>query len=46
LEVTIYIVNSYFDYDDYNEPVKTYLDDRFTYTNLPGMTKASFIYIQ
>ena len=46
MEVGIYLVNSYFDSDDYNSPVNTYIDDRFFYNLVPQYTKSSLIYIQ
>ncbi|CAI2372806.1 unnamed protein product [Moneuplotes crassus] len=46
LEVGIYVVNSYFDFDDYNSPIKTYIDDRFFYYLVPGNTVTSNVYIQ
>lgn len=30
------VVNRYFDFDDYKSPIKSFLDDRFTYMTLPG----------
>mmetsp|Transcript_6199 Transcript_6199/g.5324 ORF Transcript_6199/g.5324 Transcript_6199/m.5324 type:complete len:222 (+) Transcript_6199:475-1140(+) len=44
--MTVYVVNSYFDAEDYNDPIKTYIDDRFIYSLIPGYTKLSSIYIQ
>ena len=46
LGIALYVVNSYFDFDDYNNPVKTYIDDRFFYNLIPGFTKFSAVKIQ
>jgi len=46
LEIGIILVNSYFDAEDYDTPIKTYLDDRLFYNLLPGFTKTSHVYIQ
>ena len=46
LEIDLYVVNSYFDFDDYNNPIKTYIDDRFYYNLIPGFTKLSAVKIQ
>jgi hypothetical protein len=40
------MVNSYFDFDDYSSPVKTYLDDRILTGLLPGYVKSSWVYIR
>ena len=44
--LAIAVVNSYFDFDDYNSPIKTYLDDQFYYYFLPGYEKETDVYIQ
>jgi len=46
MEIGIFVVNSYFDSDDYDSPVNTYIDDRFFYNLIPQYTKSSLIYIQ
>ncbi|CAI2385115.1 unnamed protein product [Moneuplotes crassus] len=47
VQLGVYVVNSYFDFDEYdNDPVKTYIDDRFFYDALPGQVKTSFLNIQ
>ena len=30
------MINSYFDFEDFNKPIKTYLDDRFTFNVVTG----------
>mmetsp|Transcript_7776 Transcript_7776/g.6874 ORF Transcript_7776/g.6874 Transcript_7776/m.6874 type:complete len:107 (+) Transcript_7776:628-948(+) len=44
--VEVYLVNSYFDSDDYKTPFNTYLDDRFSYNLIPEFTKQAFVFIQ
>ena len=46
MEVSIFLVNSYFDSDDYENPINTFIDDRFYYNLIPQFTKASVISIQ
>ncbi|CAI2373460.1 unnamed protein product [Moneuplotes crassus] len=45
-DLNIFQVNTYFDFDDYEQPIKTYLDDRFFFTLIPGFTKTNLIKIQ
>ena len=40
------MVNSYFDFEDYQNPVHTYLDDRFIIDLVPGLEKDDIIYIK
>ena len=42
----IAVVNSYFDFDDYNTPIKTFIDDQLNYYFLPGYEKETDVYIQ
>lgn len=42
----ITLVNTYFDFDDYDEPVKTYLDDKSTFKFVSGYTKFVTLYAQ
>ena len=44
--LAIAAVNTYYDFEDYNSPIKTYLDDRFYYDFLAGYNKENTIYIQ
>jgi len=43
--INILMVNSYFDFDDYDEPVKTYLDDNLKFSLLPGYQIMSVLLI-
>ncbi|CAI2379631.1 unnamed protein product [Moneuplotes crassus] len=45
-DLNIYQGNIYFDFDDYEQPIETYLDDRFFFTLIPGFTKTNLIKIQ
>ena len=40
------LVNTYFDFDDYDSPVNTYLDDRFIYDFIPGFEKENLVFIK
>lgn len=42
----IVVVNSYFDFDDYDKPVKTYLDDRFYYNLLQNYRLDTTTYLR
>ena len=44
--LNIILVNTYFDFDDYSSPVKTYMDDRYTYDLLPGYNKRNHVFLQ
>lgn len=44
--IDVTVVNSYFDFDDYEQPVKTFLDDRFLYTLLPGYSVNTDVYLR
>ena len=46
MEIGVFLVNSYFDSDDYSNPINTYIDDRFYFNLIPQFTKSSVIYIQ
>ena len=39
------MVNNYYDFDDYNQPIKTFFDDQFYYQFVPGFSKSVDIYI-
>ena len=39
------MVNSYFDFDNYDEPVQTYIDDRYSYNTISGYTKYIRIFV-
>ena len=40
------LVNSFFDFDDYDNSVHTYLDDRFIFDLVPGFEKENIIYVR
>jgi hypothetical protein len=42
----ITVVNAYFDFDDYEKPVKTYLDDRFLFNLLLGYKLEQTTYLR
>ena len=46
LRITILIANSYVDFDDYDNPVKRYFDDRYSYRLTSGFRKISRAYIR
>lgn len=46
LNVDLSIVNSYFDFDDYNNPIHTYLDDRYSFDTISGLAKTANIYLR
>ena len=45
MSVGVTIVNSYFDFDNYENPVRTYLDDRYQFNTLSGYSKDIKFYI-
>ena len=46
LTLNLALVNSYFDYDDYKNPIHTYLDDRYQYEITPDYEKTIIIYLK
>ena len=47
LEFRFSIVNSYFDYDEYdNDPIKYFVDDRFDYRLIPDQQKFVNVYVR
>ena len=44
--LNINFVNSYMDFDDYDTPVKTYVDDRYSYRGVPGFGKKVTMYMK
>lgn len=40
------VINSYFDFDDYSQPIKTYIDDRFLFNIMFDFTKENIVYIR
>lgn len=39
-------VNSFFDFDDYNDPVKNFIDGRLSSSILPGYNRRSDVFVQ
>ena len=39
-------MNTFFNFDDYTNPIKTYIDGRFTFDLLPGYVKRNDVFIQ
>ncbi|CAI2382333.1 unnamed protein product [Moneuplotes crassus] len=46
LRIKIPFVNTYFDFDDYNDPVKTYIDGRFDHGIMNGFMVAHDVFLQ
>ena len=46
MTIDMVVANTYFDFDDYDDPVKSYIDDRFLFNLLPGFKKQNMVYIQ
>ncbi|CAI2384266.1 unnamed protein product [Moneuplotes crassus] len=46
VQIRVYIVNTYFDFEDYDNPIKTYLDGRFLYDIMPGFSQNIGIRLQ
>ena len=42
----IVIANTYFDFDDYKAPIKTFIDDRFVFDAMPDTLLQNSIFIQ
>ena len=40
------VVNAYFDFEDYSNPIKTYIDDRFYYSLLTNFSKDYIVYVR
>ena len=40
------VINTYFDFEDYSNPLKTYIDDRFLYGMLTNFSKQYLVYIR
>ena len=40
------MINNYFDFDDFNQPIKSYLDDQFYYPLTSGLSKKTDMYIR
>lgn len=46
LRIEIPFTNTYFDFEDYEDPVHTYIDGRLTIDVLPGYRKSNDLFIQ
>ena len=46
ISLTIALVNTYYEFEDFDNPVKTYFDDKFYYNFVAGYSKTSDIYIR
>ena len=46
MNVDIAVANTFFDFDDFEDPIKTYIDDRLYYDLLPGFGIANIAYVQ
>ena len=44
--IVVIVVNSYFDFNDFVQPIKTFLDDQFYYNLISGFTKYVDLYIR
>ena len=44
--LTIALVNTYYDFEDFSNPVKTYFDDKFYYEFVAGFEKGADIFIR
>ena len=40
------LINTYYDFDNYTNPVKTYIDDKFYYNFVANYEKQTDIYIR
>ena len=46
VSLDIALANSYFDFDDYDSPIKTYLDDRYKFPLTPDFRKSVTVYVK
>lgn len=46
LEIRLNVVNTYFDFDDYSDPIKSYIDDRFLIHLVPSLTHTFLVKLQ
>ena len=46
LSISIMISSAYFDFEDYNDPIKYYVDDHFYYNFMSGFTVSSEISVR
>ena len=40
------VINSYFDFEDYDQPIKTYIDDRFFFSLMTSITRNFLAYVK
>ena len=45
-QLAFMVSNNYLDFDNYNEPIQSFLDDRFYWDLAPGLRKKSDIYVK
>ena len=46
MRLEVPFVNTYFDFDDYSNPVKTYIDGRLTFDGLAKNIKANSVFMR
>ena len=46
LTIDMTMVNSFFDFDNYDDPVQSFLDDRYFFSTISDYTKEASIYIR
>ena len=46
MKLEIPFVNTYFDFEDYSDPVKTHIDARLSFDVLSKFIKTNYVYIQ
>jgi len=46
MRLEVPFVNTYFDFDDYNDPVKTYIDGRLTFDGLAKNIKTNSVFMR
>ncbi len=42
----LYPVNTYFDFEDFEDPIKFFIEDAYFYPIMPGWCKHGFIYLR
>ena len=42
--IQLAMINNYFDFDDFNQPIKSFFDDQFFYPLTSGFTKNAYMY--
>ena len=46
MSLNIFISSAFFDFDDYDNPIKDFIDTKFYYNLASGFTKAVNIYVR